>query len=165
MSYIALANTTISGTSTTQITFGSIPTSVNGQSLRDLVLIFAGDGTSGGADIAIQLNGDTGNNYNRVFMGGSGSGSGFSGSNANVGRMDVISAANGRQLNFTWNLMDYSATDKHKTALVRDNDAGFQVVARAFRWASLNAVNSVRVFVSAGAFTNGTTLALYGIAG
>jgi hypothetical protein len=164
MSYIALANTTISGTSTTQITFGSIPTSVNGQSLRDLVLVLAGDGTSGGADIAIQLNSDTGNNYNRVFMIGNGSTT-ASGSNANVSRMDMISAANGRQLTLLWNLMDYTATDKQKTALVRDNDSGFQVGARAFRWASTSAVTSVRIFVSAGAFTNGTTLSLYGIAG
>lgn len=163
MSYVALATTTL-GSAASSVTFSSIPTSVNGVALRDLIVVFAGDGTSGGADIAIQLNSDTGNNYNRVFMGGSGSGSGFSGSNSNVGRMDIMTAANARQLNFTWNLMDYSATDKHKTALVRDNDAGFQVVARAFRWANTNAVNTVRVFVSAGNISSGSTISLYGVA-
>ena len=163
MSYIPLGTITLSA-SASEVIFSGIPASLNGQSFRDLVLVFAGDGTSGGADIAIQLNGDTGNNYNRIFMIGNGSTT-ASGSNANVSRMDMISAANGRQLTLLWNLMDYTATDKQKTALVRDNDSGFQVGARAFRWASNSAVTSVRIFVSAGNFTTGTTISIYGIAG
>ena len=146
------------GSSVTSVSFGSI-----GSAYRDLVLVFSGDGTSGGADIAIRLNSDSGNNYNRIFMIGNGSTT-ASGTSSNVSRMDAMSAANGRQLTLTAQIMDSSASDKHKTVLTRDNDSGFQVGARAFRWANTAAVTSVQVLVSAGAFTSGTTISLYGVA-
>lgn len=155
--YVALQTITL-GSSASEVVFSDFP-----QTFRDLVLVFSGDGTSGGADIAIRLNNDTGSNYNRVFMIGNGSTT-ASGTSSNVSRMDAMSAANGRQLTLTAHIMDSSASDKHKTVLTRDNDSGFQVGARAFRWANTAAVTSVQVLVSAGSFTSGTTISLYGVA-
>ena len=154
--YIPLATLTLTATDSS-IVFSSIPATY-----RDLIVIFQGDGNSGGADISIRLNADSGANYSRVFMVGNGS---TTASGSNTGNeMDALTAANGRQLNLLINIMDYSATDKHKTVLTRDNDAGFQVGARAFRWANTNAVNQVSLFTSAGQFTVGSQFSLYGIA-
>ena len=156
--YIPLATITLS-TTDASIVFSSIPATY-----RDLVLVFRGDGNvPGGADISIRLNGDTGANYNRVFMIGNGSTT-ASGANSNVNEMDALSVANGRQISLLINIMEYSATNKHKTVLTRDNDSGFQVGARAFRWANTAAVTSVTMFTSAGSFISGSTFSLYGIA-
>ena len=95
-------------------------------------------------------------------MVGNGS-SASSGSNSGVSRMDAHTVANGRQLNLICQFMDSSATDKHKTVLTRDNDAGFQVGARAFRWANAAAITSIQVFVSAGTFNSGSTFNLFGV--
>jgi hypothetical protein len=142
---------------TALVSFSSIPSTY-----RDLVFVFAGDGSSGGADIAIQLNGDGGNNYDRVFMVGNGT-SPSSGSNSNVSRMDALTVANGRQTSMVCQFMDSSATDKHKTVLTRDNDTGLQVGARAFRWANTAAITSMQIFVTAGNFNTGSTFTLYGV--
>ena len=154
--YTPIGSITLAATSS-EVTFASIPSTY-----RDLILVFSGDGNSGGADISIRLNGDTGANYNRVFMNGNGS-SASSGANSNVNEMDAQSAANGRQLNMIVNIMDASATDKHKSVLLRDNDAGFITSARAFRWANTASVTSLTMFTSAGAFTVGSTFSLYGV--
>jgi hypothetical protein len=61
--------------------------------------------------------------------------------------------------------MDYSATDKHKTVLSRNNVAGGGVDAFANRWANTAAITSVEVRVSTGGqfFATPTTLSLYGV--
>jgi hypothetical protein len=59
--------------------------------------------------------------------------------------------------------MDYSATDKHKTVLVRSNAASTGVEAIAQRWASTAAITSILVFPSTGSWAAGGTFSLYGI--
>jgi hypothetical protein len=154
--YTPLATITLASTDS-EIVFASIPATY-----RDLILVFNGDGNSGGADISIRLNGDTGANYNRVWMNGNGSVT-ASGANSNVNEMDAQTVANGRRLNMIVNIMDASATDKHKTALVRDDDPGFVTDARVFRWANTARVTSVTMFTSAGSFIVGSTFSLYGV--
>jgi hypothetical protein len=68
------------------------------------------------------------------------------------------------QNNVITQIMDYSATDKHKTSLIRGNDAGAEVIAHAQRWASTSAVTSVRALITANNFASGSTFSLYGIA-
>ncbi len=61
-------------------------------------------------------------------------------------------------------IMDYSATDKHKTVLVRVGNVGnSEVGANAGRWASTAAITSVRVAPNDGTFSSGSTFNLYGI--
>jgi hypothetical protein len=62
------------------------------------------------------------------------------------------------------NLMDYSATDKHKTAIVRSGNNTEGVEATASRWANTAAVTSWQIFVNVGGFASGFTFSLYGIA-
>jgi hypothetical protein len=59
-------------------------------------------------------------------------------------------------------IMDYSATDKHKTVLDRWNRPSAFVFATAGRWADNTAVNTVRL-VPTGTFSVGSTFSLYGV--
>ena len=72
------------------------------------------------------------------------------------------SSSSGRFI-LTAQLMDYSATDKHKTVLTRSGTNLDGVEALAGRWANTAAVTSWVILTSSAAFASGTTFALYGI--
>jgi hypothetical protein len=62
------------------------------------------------------------------------------------------------------NVMDYSATDKHKTILARDAGGNAaQAGAIASRWANSAAVTSATVVNTGGNFNSGSTFSLYGV--
>ena len=149
--YVALA--TASVTADASVTFSSIPASY-----RDLVLVYGGSASATG-NLSIRLNGDTGSNYTHVRMyavsGGYGSDS-YTGSRAENG-----STSTGQGV-VTINIMDYSATDKHKTILSRLNWAGTNLFAHANRWANTSAVTSIEVYNGDTGNLTGT-LSLYGI--
>jgi hypothetical protein len=145
------------------ITFSSIP-----QTYRDLMLIIATTASQNSGS-GIQFNGDTNytSNYSRVAMTGNGSTTGSftnSGSSNPAGNHDMGALRpNG---NLIAQILDYSATDKHKTILSRTNGAGNDVFAIALRWASTSAVTQMVITDDSGnGLLSGTTLYLYGIAG
>lgn len=151
--YTALATLTLTSTDS-EISFASIPATY-----RDLVLICSATASSG-QDIVIKLNGDA-SNYSRVYAYGSGSGSGASGADSSNGWGVVRTSAS----NTVLQIMDYSATDKHKTVLSRLNGASdYGTAMIAGRWASTAAVNAVSASVASGTFSAGSTFSLYGIA-
>jgi hypothetical protein len=162
MSYIALATRTLTS-SAASVTFSSIPTSVNGVSLRDLVLVINGGVDSGAINVLVSFNGDTAANYSAVQMSGTGSaadGSGVSGRLLNYfGYMEA-------NLNtvIKTEIFDFAQTDKHKTYLTRANNAGNGVAALASRWANTSAINTVALSLSGSTFRIGTTFSLYGVA-
>lgn len=149
--YTPIASITL-GSSASSVTFSSID-----QSYRDLVLVVSSKHTgSGNQGLDLRFNGDA-SNRSRVYMAGTGPGT-------DSGTISDMLAQFNDEANFyvgITQLMDYSATDKHKTVLTRFG-AGF-VNAVAQRWASTSAVTSIRL-----AYTNdiaaGSTFALYGIA-
>jgi hypothetical protein len=153
--YTALGNLTL-GSLTSSVTFSSIPATY-----RDLVLVitatinFAGD-----ADFELRLNSDfTDSNYPNVSMTGFGSGSGSSGS----GNTPAITMSQNLS-NHIIQIMDYSATDKHKTMLTRDNITGGRTRASAIRYASTSAITAITLTDNSGIQLNaGSTFALYGI--
>ena len=147
--YFPLANITL-GSSASSVTFSSIPATY-----RDLVLVSSISVTAGG-NATISFNGDTGANYSRVYMLGTGS-SAISGSDTSRQFTQVTTGL--RTSNIT-QIMDYSATDKHKAVLVRDNNTTDGVVGYAFRWANLSAITSITITAS---FASTATFALYGI--
>jgi hypothetical protein len=164
MTMIPLANVTLSSAASS-ITFGSIPTSVNGVALRDLYLVVNGTFSVSAQPLLTRINNNTsGSNHTSVVMLGESSGAI---SAAYTNDFWFISAGNMGTGNFvaTIQLMDYSATDKHKSALSRNNygSAG-SVQAAAHRFASTNAITTVQVFVGTGLFAIGSTFALWGIA-
>ena len=158
--YTPLANVTLAATSTS-ITFGSIPATY-----RDLIIVFQGlSGGAGTFQTRLRLNGDTGANYNWQRMSGSGT-SAFASTASNQTQLSLTFLAEAQtttQVQHHINIMDYSATDKHKTVISRAGNSSQGTEAVAGRWASTAAVTSVQLFPSSATFGIGTVVALYGI--
>jgi hypothetical protein len=146
--YIPLATISLTGNDS-EIIFSSIPATY-----RDLILMVAGTSDSAGRAFFVQLNLDSGN-QSAVYANQTPS---------SYTDTDFYISTNTTQFNATVQIMDYSATDKHKTMLVRSNLPASEVWMGAGRWASTAAVNSVRVTRSGFNLTSGTRLSLYGIA-
>jgi hypothetical protein len=159
--YIPLQTITL-GSAASSVTFASIP-----QTYRDLVLVMNWQNSGTSSATRIQLNGDSGSNYNGVWMNGTGStANSYTRSNQTSSRAAGASVgpANTFTNVMTINMMDYSATDKQKTYLVRFGSATTETQATASRWANTSAVTSIRVFDIVGqTFRVGSTLSLYGI--
>lgn len=160
--YTPLANITL-GSSTSTVTFGSI-----NQGFRDLVLVITAKSVAGTATVQFRPNGDTGFNYSYVNMQGNGSSTNTlanSGGNNNFGLTVNTGVTNSEFNVIILNALDYSATDKQKLLLVRNNRAGNGVEAIAGRWADTSAITYFTLTLNGGdSFATGSTMALYGIA-
>jgi hypothetical protein len=156
--YVSLATITL-GSADSEIVFSSIPATY-----RDLILIIAARSTdSSNSNLTVRYNSDTGSNYSWVRAGSDGSP--FSDSATNtylpVG-LGTTSEANGIAI---FQIMDYSATDKHKTNLLRDNRGNISYLGmRAGRWANTAAINTITINALAGSIASGAIVSLYGIA-
>jgi hypothetical protein len=155
--YTPLATVTLAS-SASSVTFSSIPATY-----RDLILVH--NGTSSNASlntVLARLNADSGSNFFQVAMAGDGSSTSsftFTGTGVSAG----FTRSTELSVNIT-QIMDYSATDKHKTALSRHNNSAQQVRAAATRWANTAAVSSIVLVIDTGAtFSSGTTFSLYGV--
>ena len=152
------------GTTATSVTFSSIPATY-----RDLILVSSTAHTGGvGGGQRMRLNGDTGSNYPFVQMFGDGS-SAISNSgtldyftpfiNSNPGLSQTV-------LGIT-QVMDYSATDKHKTILLTNSSAatsqGPMVAKAAARWANTAAVTTILIYSVSTNIEAGSTFSLYGV--
>jgi hypothetical protein len=151
--YTALANVTL-GSSATTVTFSSIS-----GSYRDLVLVANGLFTASNHLVKLQVNADTGANYSTVYANSTPESQASSGdTDWTTGRWDNTSGM------LIANIMDYSATDKHKTCLSRRDSASFSSTQmNAHRWANTAAITSVKIFSTTGSFATGTTFSLYGV--
>jgi len=158
---VPLATKTLTATATS-VTFSSIS-----QAYRDLVLVCALK-SNDNQFVYVQLNGDSAN-YNQVWMQGNGTaassssllnlGGGFNLPSNLPGAVGINPAVS------TINLFDYSATNKHKSGLIRTDNAGQVTVAQSIRWASTAAITSVNFCLTVGySFAIGSTFTLYGVA-
>jgi hypothetical protein len=153
--YTPLATVTL-GTASSSVTFSSIPASY-----RDLVLVVAGT-TSASTGLYLRLNGDTAANYTAIYAYGTGS---VAVSNTTIlmnGLLfgNFVSANQSVAIN---QLMDYSATDKHKTMIGRINQPSNDVIMTATRWANTSAVTSIQLLPQTGTMSVGMTASIYGI--
>ena len=157
--YTPLATITLTGTDT-EIVFASIP-----NSYKDLILIadFTAASTTND-ELLIRLNGDSGGNYSQVKMAGNGSSTSSSSVSGVNGARIGYGPNSSTRSNAIAQIMDYSATDKHKTILARTNEPD-EVWATASRWANTAAVTSVSFRYESTSLASGTTVSLYGIAG
>lgn len=152
-----LANITL-GSAAASVTFSSIS-----GSYRDLYLV-SQIGNTTNNDIRISFNGDNaGSNYSMVYGAGDGS-STFSNTDSSYAyvRTSLAYPYNDNASVLLVNVMDYTATDKHKTGLLRiGGTRGVQM--ESFRWASTAVITSLNITASAGNLTSGSTFALYGV--
>jgi hypothetical protein len=162
--YTPLATVTLSSAAAT-VTFSSIP-----GTYRDLILEMNHrvDSSATAADSFFRFNGDTGNNYNHVFMSGNGSTT-----SSSSGTRTYLETNIDDTVNFSRNqlqIFDYAQTDKHKSGLMSEGLASFAVFRRAFRWASTSAITSISITAAdrlgSGTpdnFAAGSTFSLYGV--
>lgn len=153
--YTPLATVTL-GTAVGSLSFQNIPAT-----FRDLILTYSGT-VSVAQGLNVYHNNDTtSGNYSRVLMLGDGSSAlSFLGTDARALEIGTV------QTTAIGQIMDYSATDKHKTSLWRGGPANSFTIANAMRWANTAAVNRLDLVVSSGGSTMsvGSTISLYGIA-
>ena len=158
--YIALANITL-GSSASSVTFSSIPATY-----RDLVLVVDGAMASAGA-FSLRINSDSGTNYPQMMMRAEASST--SSSDPSSGQLFYGSwstVETSQRYQGVWNIMDYSATDKHKTVLLRcfyRTASTTSSEAHAGRWANTAAITSLQVLSGTGSFAATTAISLYGI--
>jgi hypothetical protein len=157
--YTALATRTLTGTAAS-VTFSSIPATY-----RDLILVTDATITAAGSTdgYGLRFNGDTGSNYFYVRMVGTGSAAQSAQATTTFALGGVIGDVNKGLTMFQ--IMDYSATDKHKTVITRSN-GGFAnwTQASASRWANTAAITSVLLRSNSSYnFSIGSTFSLYGV--
>jgi hypothetical protein len=154
--YIALANTTLANNASS-VQFSSIPAS-----FRDLVIVIRCTGTVN-TQSSMTFNGTGSGQYSWTSTWGNGttatSNTATSQNNINIHAEATISTTNsGTNI---IHIMDYSATDKHKTGLNRLTAPAELTLTQTFRWANTNAITTINFGAS---FAAGSTFAIYGVA-
>ena len=153
--YTLIDSVTLSSSATT-VTFSSID-----QSYRDLVLVEETIGTGSSVNGYHRFNSDSGSNYSYVFM--LGNGSSTSSSSATSTEFYGANASATNKGFARHQILDYSATDKHKTILTIRTSEQADIMALAQRWANTSAVTSLSITTPLNQFAAGTTFHLYGI--
>lgn len=162
--YDLISSQTIANGTTATISFTSIPSTYT-----DIILMFNGGGESGGGNVQIKVNNDTGANYSFTILRGNGSAassdreSNFSGyfrwgayATPGSGSYSTFDVAH---------FLDYSNTTTYKTVLTRTNNPQSGSDATIGLWQSTSAINRLDITLPAPSyFMNGSTFRLYGIA-
>ena len=157
--YIPLATVTLASATST-VTFSNIPATY-----RDLIVVTSTFQTNASDQLSnYRVNGDTSGIYNGVFMDTyPGTPASGSSSNQTSGLWNYITnVSSTTPLSTIVQFLDYSATDKHKTALHRLG-SGSLVGAYATRVALTSAINSLTILATSGNYQTGSTFNLYGI--
>lgn len=155
--YEPIATTTL-GSAASSVTFSSIA-----GTYTDLILVAVSANTSAATNMTIQVNGDTGTNYSRTRINGSGTAASSSRNsnetriyNGDVGNPSVPSVN-------TIHFMNYSNTTTYKTVIGRYGEADIQTGAIVGLWRSTAAITSITVNSDSNNFAIGSTFTLYGV--
>lgn len=164
----AIATNTVSGSSTTTVTFSSISSTYT-----DLFIVFSGSFSAGDTSLVIRFNGDTGSNYSYTLLEGNGSSaSSTRGTSTDKIYLSALAVSIGSGTNIstqTINVMNYANTTTYKTAIGRVNTASnstsyLGTSAGVGLWRNTAAINSVSLIAGGGyTITAGSTFTLYGI--
>jgi hypothetical protein len=157
--YTLIAKTTVAGTSTTTVTFSSIPSTYT-----DLIIVEQAT-ASASAYSSIYFNTDNAStNYSRSYLFGSGSVA-FSNRDSNTASflaIDYISSGTTANCHI-YQINDYANTTTYKTLLARYNLINDGVGLYVGLWRSTAAINAITFVRSSGTYTAGSTYSLYGI--
>ena len=161
--YTPIASVTLSATAS-EVVFSGLP-----QTFRDLIVVTNARAATATSYFRMRFNGDTGSNYFHVQMLGF-EGGGVQSASGTINSLDldyVGNALTSQDNVHNLQIMDYSATDKHKTCLLRQkmhSSAGdLRVGATAIRWGSTSAINSISIFLNSGNIASGSTFTIYGV--
>jgi len=155
--YTPLATVTVAS-AVSSVSFSSIPASY-----RDLIIVHNNFGTTNNdSNGNFRFNGDSGSNYSRVYAFSEAGGSPVSGSGTGGTSLQVFGLRTTIGTSIT-QIMDYSATDKHKTTLTRTNTPDHLVSMWAGRWANTSAINTIQLNAFSGNFAVGSVISMYGV--
>lgn len=159
-----LANITLANSTTSSVTFSSIS-----GSYRDLMLVISVG--NGYGNNYLTINGDTtAANYFQTFATGASAATSGNVSGSFPAYLEKnVSTSGSVENTYVLHFLDYAATDKHKTSLLRfgapnsgTTYSGAQMSVQ--RWASTAAITSIAfTSYSGGTFATGSTFALYGV--
>lgn len=160
--YENIATTTVSGSSTSTITFNSFPST-----FTDLVLIVNAGVAVGSLDLNFKLNNDSSQLYSRTYLNGDGTSatSGRQARGVNVfGRFNYggLLTTSIQQVTIA-HFMNYSNTTTNKTVISRTNNAGEGVAALVNLYGSTSAITQIDIIINSSNFLAGSTFTLYGI--
>ena len=155
----ALATITL-GASQTGVTFSSIP-----NSYRDLVVIVSGNTASSDYALNMRLNSDSSSVYSSVSIEANGaSTSSTSNTTTSMPTWNYNTFSASTVSSYIAHILDYSATDKHKTVIFRQGAASLGSATALGRYASTSAVSTVYVYAATGnQLAAGTIVSLYGV--
>lgn len=162
--YTPIARTTTT-TASPAVTFSSIS-----GTYTDLLLVISirANSTPTSFGTGIRFNGDTGSNYSRTVLYGSGS-STVSFRESNQTRIfQSAGSTTANQFNvIRYNIMNYSNSTTYKTVINRNDDVSDVTSVTAGLWRNTNAITSITITPyddNATGFAAGCTFTLYGIA-
>jgi hypothetical protein len=154
--YEPISTQTVAGTSTSTVTFSSVP-----QTYTDLVLVSA---VTQSADVAnyLRFNSDTAANYSGTRLRGTGAAADSTRDTGAVGLPFSFGTLTSLDLTI-WNINNYSNATTYKTAILRNNNTADWLGGYVGLWRSTAAISTVSFTVSSGYIVAGSTLTLYGI--
>ena len=161
--YVALDKVTVSGSSTSTITFNSIP-----QTYTDLVIVGSFSTDPDQSNVILRFNNDSTNLYSQTMMAGTGS-TVTTGRQSNQGRI-LINDATGTPIaspaTYIANVMNYANTNVNKSVIARWSISlgtypGTPAMASTYR--STTGISRIDLISFASTFVAGTTVSLYGI--
>jgi len=159
-----IAMATVNNTSTSTITFSSIP-----QTYKHLELRMSYNNLTGLDNMKMILNGSTGPAWWHLLYG---DGSSAAGSNSNVSSSQIFGIQFGRSDTHQYagvvSIPDYTSTTKNKTVKYYggvDNSSSGGVWVTSNIFTTTSAITSITLSPTAYNFTPGTIMSLYGIKG
>ena len=169
-SYESISTVTVGAGGASSITFSSIPSTYTHLQLR----LSAREVTGGFDQMYMRVNGDTGANYSKHNVGGSGASGLVYGGSASTSSVSIGVIGGSNQVANTFSVsvtdfLDYANTSKYKTIRELggcDNNGDGDIFFNSGLWQSTSAVNTLTFTVGGGtAFSQYTQFALYGIKG
>ena len=152
--------TTTLGTAAASVTLSSIS-----GAYTDLVLVATVQASTSGQGLTMQFNGDTSSLYSNTILRGNGSTavSVRQSNNNNTLLSNIAEPPTGSQGVYIAQFMNYSNTTTFKNVLVRSNSAGFAVETFVDLYRSTSAISSIKIDITGGNVSIGSTFTLYGI--
>lgn len=145
--------TTTLGSASSSVSFTSISSAYT-----DLFVIVSCSGTTTGGDWVMSVNNDSGTNYSRTYLYGTGSAAGSGRSTSAT----AFALGGGRTDGYCKiNIMNYSNTTTYKTVLWNIGSAGTDIAPMVGLWRNTAAINRID-FINA-TYPTGSTFTLYGI--
>lgn len=147
------------GTAVASVTFSSIP-----QTYTDLIVIVRAELTSGGHDLRLRFNSDSGANYSRQISYGNGS-SPLAARNSNTDNIITATFGGVNSGSYTIiNIMNYSNSTTYKRVIQRGGNPGSLDALTVGSWRNTAAITNIECGnTGSTTWIVGSTFTLYGI--